>query len=196
MAGSTWVTFSASTTASAAQVNSNFDWLEGDIVPMSNGALANGQFNLGTATAAFRAVYLDANTSTDHGSIFFAGTSSAFLTSNILSSTNQLVLGHYFANLVPNTSLVQDIGAAGAEFNVRVGSPLATTSYSWSGSTGSTLHTHSLGRYGNIFIGGQGTAGSNASSWIPSAVSTTSILIAAPEWAGSRGAGTSFLQIW
>lgn len=61
MAGSTWFNFVGSTTASAAEVNSNFDWLEGDLAPMSTGVLAPDQFNLGSTTARWSNAYISGN---------------------------------------------------------------------------------------------------------------------------------------
>jgi len=54
MAGSVWHIFAASTTASAQEVNENYEWSQGDVAPHSNGVLANDQFNLGTTTAYWK----------------------------------------------------------------------------------------------------------------------------------------------
>src|SRR3990167_9917727 len=49
-------TFIASTTASAGEVNNNFDYSEGDVVPHSVGTLADNQFKLGTSSARWGAL--------------------------------------------------------------------------------------------------------------------------------------------
>src|SRR3990167_4583539 len=49
-------TFIASTTASAGEVNNNFDYSEGDVVPHSQGTLADNQFKLGTSSARWGAL--------------------------------------------------------------------------------------------------------------------------------------------
>lgn len=46
-----WTTFVNSTTADANQVNANFAYAQGDLVPHSQGVLADNQFKLGTYTA-------------------------------------------------------------------------------------------------------------------------------------------------
>jgi len=59
MATSTWNTFANSTTASAVDVNANFDALEGDIVPMSAaGTFTNDTFNIGTSTAVWAEAHI------------------------------------------------------------------------------------------------------------------------------------------
>ena len=46
-----WNDFVASTTIRASEFNENFAWIQGDIVPMSNGVQVNNAFSLGTDTA-------------------------------------------------------------------------------------------------------------------------------------------------
>lgn len=58
MAGTTWPTLVAGQKARAADVEAKFDWMEGDIVPMSGGNLTNGAYDLGTSTAAWRYLHL------------------------------------------------------------------------------------------------------------------------------------------
>lgn len=58
MAGTTWPTLTAGQKARASDVESKFDWLEGDIVPMSGGNMTTGVYDLGTSTAAWRYIHL------------------------------------------------------------------------------------------------------------------------------------------
>lgn len=58
MAGTTWPTLLAGQKARASDVESKFDWLEGDLVPMSGGNMTTGVYDLGTSTAAWRYLHL------------------------------------------------------------------------------------------------------------------------------------------
>ena len=58
MAGTTWPTLTAGQKARASDVESKFDWLEGDLVPMLGGNMTTGVYDLGTSTAAWRYIHL------------------------------------------------------------------------------------------------------------------------------------------
>ena len=58
MAGTTWPSLLAGRKAKASEVEEKFDWIEGDIVPMSGGNLANNAYNLGTSTAQWKSLYI------------------------------------------------------------------------------------------------------------------------------------------
>jgi len=58
MATKTWTNLQASTTARAADVLGNDAWAEGNIVPHSEGVLANAQFDLGTGSAYWRTGFI------------------------------------------------------------------------------------------------------------------------------------------
>lgn len=61
MAGSTWTVFAPATKAKSSEVNANFDWIEGDIVPMSAGSQTDAVYSLGTTTARwFKGYFSDA----------------------------------------------------------------------------------------------------------------------------------------
>lgn len=58
MAGTAWNVFAAGQTASAARMNENWDWREGHLIPQSAGVQANNTNDLGTASNAFRSLYM------------------------------------------------------------------------------------------------------------------------------------------
>jgi hypothetical protein len=58
MAGTVWPALTAGQKARASDVESKFDWIEGDIVPMSGGNITTGVYDLGTTTAAWRYIHL------------------------------------------------------------------------------------------------------------------------------------------
>lgn len=57
MAGSSWPDLIAGRTAKASEVEAKFDWLEGDIVPMTGGNQTDSVYYLGTAGARWLGVY-------------------------------------------------------------------------------------------------------------------------------------------
>lgn len=57
MAGTTWPDLMAGRTAKASEVEAKFDWLEGDIVPMSGGSQTDSVYFLGTSGARWAGVY-------------------------------------------------------------------------------------------------------------------------------------------
>jgi hypothetical protein len=57
MAGSSWPSLISGRTAKASEVEAKFDWLEGDVVPMSGGSLTDSVYYLGTSGARWLGVY-------------------------------------------------------------------------------------------------------------------------------------------
>ena len=57
MAGSAWTVFAPATKAKSSEVNANFDWIEGSIVPMNAGNTTDAAYDLGTLTARWRSSY-------------------------------------------------------------------------------------------------------------------------------------------
>jgi len=57
MAGSSWPTLTAGNKARASDVEAKFDWIEGNIVPMTGGNTTDGAFDLGTSLARWRSLY-------------------------------------------------------------------------------------------------------------------------------------------
>lgn len=55
--GATWPAL-ANRTASAADVNAKLEWLEGHRLPMDNGALTNGAFDIGTSNYKWNNIHL------------------------------------------------------------------------------------------------------------------------------------------
>lgn len=58
MSGTLWPALIAGQKARASDVEAKFDWLEGDLVPMSGGAITTGVYDLGTSTAAWRYLHI------------------------------------------------------------------------------------------------------------------------------------------
>lgn len=58
MAGTTWPSLIAGQKARASDVESKFDWLEGDLVPMLGGFPTTGVYDLGTSTASWRYIHI------------------------------------------------------------------------------------------------------------------------------------------
>lgn len=58
MAGTTWFTFSPATLIKSSEVNLNFDWLEGNLVPQTGGSATNGVYDLGASATKWRDLYL------------------------------------------------------------------------------------------------------------------------------------------
>ena len=57
MAGTSWPALVAGARARAADVELKFDWIEGNIVPMSGGSSTDGAYDLGTSAARWRSGY-------------------------------------------------------------------------------------------------------------------------------------------
>jgi len=57
MAGSTWSVFSPATKAKSSEVNGNFDWIEGNIIPMNAGSATDAAYDLGAASTRWRHSY-------------------------------------------------------------------------------------------------------------------------------------------
>lgn len=58
MAGTVWPTLVAGARAKASEVESKFDWIEGDIVPMSGGTKTDATYDLGQSAFRFRDGYV------------------------------------------------------------------------------------------------------------------------------------------
>lgn len=58
MAGSVWPNLVAGARAKASEVESKFDWIEGDIVPMLGGSKVDATYDLGQSTFRFRDAYV------------------------------------------------------------------------------------------------------------------------------------------
>ena len=58
MAGTTFNSFVAGETTSALKMNQNFEWLQGDRVPMNSGAKENNLHDLGSATFSWKNLYV------------------------------------------------------------------------------------------------------------------------------------------
>lgn len=59
MAGTSWFSFSPNTRIRSSEVNANFDWLEGNLVPMSNGTEADSAYDLGTSSYKWDNAYIN-----------------------------------------------------------------------------------------------------------------------------------------
>lgn len=77
MAGTSFFTFTAGTPARASEVDSDFDWLQRDIVPMLNGNLTDLAYDLGTTTAAWRRLYVSQINPTTTEAPLLVGTTTA-----------------------------------------------------------------------------------------------------------------------
>ena len=77
MAGTSFFTFTAGTPGRSTEVDSNFDWLQRDIVPQLNGSLTNGAYDLGTTTAEWRRLYVQNINPTTTASPLLIGTATA-----------------------------------------------------------------------------------------------------------------------
>ncbi len=58
MSGTVWNSYSSFTLADADQVDENFDWLEGDLVPQNAGSLTDAVYDLGTSANSWRTAHL------------------------------------------------------------------------------------------------------------------------------------------
>lgn len=61
MAGTAWTAFVANTKARASQVNENFDWIEGSIVPMNAGSKTDAVYDLGESGNRWKDIHLSGN---------------------------------------------------------------------------------------------------------------------------------------
>lgn len=64
MAGSSWPALVAGAKARASDVESKFDWIEGNIVPMTGGSQTDAAYDLGTSAARWRNGYFSARVNT------------------------------------------------------------------------------------------------------------------------------------
>jgi hypothetical protein len=108
MAGTSWINFVANTKARADDVNHNFDWLEGSLVPMNSGSKTNGVYDLGENTYRWHNLYLSNNFYID-GAILCKGNSyfsdvSYFYENIFLRATKKF----YFDNGI-NTYVYEDV---------------------------------------------------------------------------------------
>lgn len=123
MAGTTWTTFSISTTVSAVAMNNNFDWLEGHLAPMLGGSTTTGVYDLGTTTARFHDLFV--------GSwVMNSATVSGFNTTNFVFSdaVAQVRMGGIRGN--GGTSTVREIATgtiASPDFRSNAASIVTTT---------------------------------------------------------------------
>jgi hypothetical protein len=72
MAGTVWHDFAPSTKAKSSEVDENFDWMEGSIVPMSAGSTTDAVYDLGTTTARWRDLFIS-RTAYINTSLFVGG---------------------------------------------------------------------------------------------------------------------------
>ena len=104
MAGTSWPALTAGLRARASDVESKFDWLEGSLAPMSGGSTTNAVHDLGTTTAKWSRLYLDAQ--------LLLGTTTSFTT------TGYAVVG---AAMIGNdTSAVLSLGGNASSAALRM----------------------------------------------------------------------------
>ena len=90
MAGTSFFTFTAGTPARASEVDSDFDWLQRDIVPQLNGNLTTGAYDLGTTTAEWRRLYVqNINPTTTASPLVVGTTTSANASSTVFEIAGQ-----------------------------------------------------------------------------------------------------------
>lgn len=58
MSGTLWPALVAGAKAKASEVESKFDWIEGDLVPMTGGTKTDASYDLGTASFRWRSLYV------------------------------------------------------------------------------------------------------------------------------------------
>lgn len=61
MAGTSWPTLTAGQKAKASDVEAKFDWIEGNLMPMTGGNQTNGVYDLGSNTYNWRSGYFSSN---------------------------------------------------------------------------------------------------------------------------------------
>jgi hypothetical protein len=111
MAGTVWPTLVAGARAKASEVESKFDWIEGDIVPMSGGTKTDATYDLGQSAFRFRDGYVSRQWLGPAGSVTVPSFSYASATDN----------GVYF----PSSSLISTSKPYAAQ-NGAVGAPSIT----------------------------------------------------------------------
>lgn len=99
MAGTAWNTFTPGTVAKSSEVNSNFDWLEGSLAPMTGGAQTNGVYDLGTTTAAWRNLFLTGHISLNGDTISSFDGSTIEATNGVITVRTAGITGTQISNL-------------------------------------------------------------------------------------------------
>lgn len=69
MSGTSWPSLSAGAKAKASEVELKFDWLEGDLEPMSGGTKTNAAYDIGTSSFKWRNAYLSGQLLSGNGSV-------------------------------------------------------------------------------------------------------------------------------
>jgi len=87
MAGTAWNVFAPNTKIKSSAYNDNFDWLEGNLVPMSGGSMTDGAYDIGTASNKWNTVYSN-NLVAING--LNLGTASTSAPQRIISDTNSM----------------------------------------------------------------------------------------------------------
>ena len=102
MAGTSFFTFTSGTPIRASEMDGNFDWLTRDIVPQLNGNITTGAYDLGTTSAEWRRLYVQAMNPTTSASPILIGT----ITAANASSTVMELAGQR-ALIIPRMTTVQ-----------------------------------------------------------------------------------------
>lgn len=93
MAGTSWPSLTAGKKAKASEVELKFDWIEGDIVPMTGGAQTDGVYYLGTAGAKWLGLYTNSiNPTTTAGGVAIGTTTADAGALLDLSGTKALLI--------------------------------------------------------------------------------------------------------
>jgi len=105
MAGTSWPALVAGARAKASEVEAKFDWMEGDVVPMSGGSKADATYDLGETSFRWRNAYVS------------GGIAIGIATITGELSVSKSTSGGNVAAQIYNTS---NTANSGARFNIRV----------------------------------------------------------------------------
>jgi len=104
MAGTVWYNLQGGQKAKASQVNSNFDWIEGDILPMNAGSQTNGVYDFGSSSFRWRDGFFSRDLYMGFQGKLYLGDSSTYIsqdaTNNLSLFVNSTVSIRCFSNLV------------------------------------------------------------------------------------------------
>lgn len=141
MAGTTWPDLVAGRTAKASEVESKFDWLEGNLVPMLSGTTTDLAYDLGTETKRWRYAYVSALNPTSTAGGVAIGTTTAH-------ASTILDLSGAKAFRVPRLSSTQRDALTGADgmviFNSTTSQLQVFRNAAWGNIGGTVFRTNAL----------------------------------------------------
>lgn len=123
MAGTAWNVFTPNTRAYSSRVNENFDWLEGNFVPMNGGTKTNNTYDLGESSFRWKDLYVKGSGYIETLRVGDQNTPKAYLSEYPLGTNPTSIIFGGLNNatsisFIVNSSTVSTLSQSGASFLV------------------------------------------------------------------------------